>query len=387
MSASNPLIFISHDTRDAELAEAFSSLLKNVSAGILKSFRSSDRKGSQGIEYGVEWFPEIMNKLGSASDVVCLLTPQSVGRPWILYEAGVAKGKLDTPVYGVALGIPLSSASVGPFAQFQNCDDNEDSLTKLVIQLLEKVPNSEPDREAILLQVKTFRDRISKLLKQHNPKDETKSSKDAGGEGNAAKLFEEIKIMYQDLPSRIESRLVERPRKRTKRLFPPMLLDLLEHPALRESNGVTAILFVSALIKDDVPWATDLLNDLAKSIRNRDLAAFSAIRKELRELIELIFNSPMGGDISGDKESRFFGMEFLEILDRRLLKDIERRLRRMEQKPTAWGAMIGEDGDVKENNCKALTLRLASSLLSSFPATTSRSLSRTTPESKALRRT
>jgi hypothetical protein len=70
----NPLVFISHDTRDGELAEAFSALLKNVSAGVLKSFRTSDRKGHQGIEYGVEWYPEIIKNIQRASDVVCLLT-------------------------------------------------------------------------------------------------------------------------------------------------------------------------------------------------------------------------------------------------------------------------------------------------------------------------
>jgi len=90
-----PLVFISHDTRDAELAEEFSNLLKSASAGALKSFRSSDKKGTQGIEYGQEWYPAIMDKIDEASDVVCLLTQHSVDRPWILYEAGVAKGKLD----------------------------------------------------------------------------------------------------------------------------------------------------------------------------------------------------------------------------------------------------------------------------------------------------
>ena len=45
----SPLVFISHDTRDAALAEAFSQMLSNVSAGVLKSFRSSDKKGNQGI--------------------------------------------------------------------------------------------------------------------------------------------------------------------------------------------------------------------------------------------------------------------------------------------------------------------------------------------------
>jgi TIR domain len=113
------LVFISHDSRDAELAEAFSKLLSSVSAGVLKSFRSSDRKGSQGIEYGTEWYPELMKKLSTASDVVCLLTQRSVERPWILYEAGVAKGKLGTPVFGIALGIPLSRAATGRLRSFK----------------------------------------------------------------------------------------------------------------------------------------------------------------------------------------------------------------------------------------------------------------------------
>src|ERR1700760_749321 len=83
----NPLVFISHDTRDAELAAEFSTLLKSASAGALKSFRSSDKKGTQGIEYGLDWYPAIMDKIDEASDVVCLLTQRSVERPWILYEA------------------------------------------------------------------------------------------------------------------------------------------------------------------------------------------------------------------------------------------------------------------------------------------------------------
>ena len=116
----NPLVFISHDTRDAELAEAFSQLLSNSSMGILESFRSSDKKGTQGIEYGTLWYDEIFKKLNEASDVVCLLTHHSVDRPWILYEAGIAIGKSGTPLIGVVLGIPLNKANNGPFAQFQN---------------------------------------------------------------------------------------------------------------------------------------------------------------------------------------------------------------------------------------------------------------------------
>src|SRR5687768_6608815 len=61
-----PLVFISHDTRDADIAEAFADLLQDASGGVLKSFRSSDRKGTAGIEFGAEWYSAIMEKLKGA---------------------------------------------------------------------------------------------------------------------------------------------------------------------------------------------------------------------------------------------------------------------------------------------------------------------------------
>lgn len=133
-------IFISHATEDAELAEIFSKLLERVSPDIC-IFRSSDIKGTQGIEYGKEWYPEIMRKLKKSTHIVCLLTENSLHKPWILYEAGVAKGKLNNKkVFGVGLGIPISSVNTGPFAQFQNCKEDEESLTKLIRELLNIKP-------------------------------------------------------------------------------------------------------------------------------------------------------------------------------------------------------------------------------------------------------
>jgi len=45
------LVFISHDTRDADLAEAFAELLADVSVGTLKSFWPAP--GSEDTELGV----------------------------------------------------------------------------------------------------------------------------------------------------------------------------------------------------------------------------------------------------------------------------------------------------------------------------------------------
>lgn len=200
-----PLVFISHDSRDAPIAEAFSKLLSSATAGMLKTFRSSDRKGSQGFEYGVEWFPELMKKLGLACDVVCLLTNNSLERPWILFEAGAAKGGFEIPVHGLVIGIPLSKASTGPFAQLHNCDDDIDSITQLTMQLIRRLPNAEPDRQTIRDQVEVFLNTVHSVS---GAAGEAEDGEDAHDDVSSAKLFEEIKVMFTDLPSRLEARVL-----------------------------------------------------------------------------------------------------------------------------------------------------------------------------------
>jgi hypothetical protein len=246
-----PLVFISHDTRDADLAEEFSNLLRNSSAGALKSFRSSDKKGTQGIEYGLEWYPAIMDKIDEASDVVCLLTQNSVDRPWILYEAGVAKGKLNMKVIGIALGIPLTEAVKGPFAQFQNNDGDIDSITKLVYDLVKKVPGLDPDKEVVKTLVQTFLNKVSEMIIKKAEVKTEKESKDDEDDNSVVKLFEEVKIMFQDLPQRIDRRW-ERG-ERSMRRHPKYFISLL-HSEEFQLDNLNGFLIVLGYIRNDAPW-------------------------------------------------------------------------------------------------------------------------------------
>jgi hypothetical protein len=317
----SPLIFISHDSRDAELAEAFSKLLSSVSAGVLKSFRSSDRKGSQGIEYGTEWYPELMSKITSASDIVCLLTPRSLDRPWILYEAGVAKGKLNTPVHGIALGIPLSRAHTGPFAQFQNLDDNEDSLTKLVIQLLGRIPNSEPDREAIQMQVKSFKDKSIDILKKLSNVKESKEDKNVVDDTSVAKLFEEVKVMFQDLPSRVESRLsdaVDPIRRRRMRRFDPMMMEEMVHMSSKMGEPV-GLLIILSYFKEEIPWLYELGMDTYRTIKTGDPADTEKSIKNFRHTMDFMMHGPM--EMFMDSKESFMLMNELQRMFDRFMKN------------------------------------------------------------------
>jgi len=312
------LIFISHDTRDAELAEEFSNLLKSASAGALKSFRSSDKKGTQGIEYGSEWYPAIMEKIDEASDVVCLLTKNSVDRPWILYEAGVAKGKLNKKVIGLALGIPLNSAIGGPFYQFQNNNGDVDSVTKLVLELVNKVPGLDQDQQVVRPLAETFLKKaseiISKIQKEISPEQKTGEA-----EISLAKLFEEVKIMFEDLPSRIETR-IEPDFKRKRRRFHPMMFEEVTRMGMENKDPSLAFLIMVSMYRDDFPWFYEIGLETYRGLKSaKSMPEKKKFLSNFERAFE-IFGQPMMREFYGKsddgyflfKEGRHFMRDFIE---------------------------------------------------------------------------
>lgn len=347
-AGSRTLVFISHDSRDADLAEAFANLLSDVSAGTLKSFRSSDKKGSSGIEFGTEWYKAIMSQLGDATDVVALLTQRSTDRPWILYEAGVAKGKLDTNVLGVALGVPLEKVSSGPFGQFQNCGDDEDSLTKLVIQLLRRNPDAAPREAAVRMQVGVFLEGVKQLLASEG-KPATPAVAD---ETSIAKLFEEVKVMVRELPERVDDRVQSAarrgPLKKGRRFHPMMFEELLFHPEFaktRQGPAAAWLLFISAF-RDDLPWIYEVGIELYRAMRLGDPSAISEARSNLMGILEVINHGPFMHEFMRlEDEEAFFMVRHIPEMMERFLDRSEPSLRGRRVRPK-----INDELGKKEGN-------------------------------------
>lgn len=321
-SASGPLVFISHDARDAELAEAFSKLLKSVSAGMIKTFRSSDKRGTEGIDFGDEWYKRLMTQLQATSDVVCLFTERSLDRPWILFEAGVAKGKLNTQVLGVALGVPLTRVSAGPFYQFMNMDDSEEDLTKLVNQLARRVPNLELDGDVVRNQVSSFKSTEAALLKKLASGSSKTERKEEIDESAIAKLAEEMK----GLPSRVAERLMEggEPlrRRRIRRVHPMMFEELMHMSG--EPGDPVAILMAASLVRDDMPWLYELAMEVYRAVKAENEEAIKRELKRLRRFSEVMLHGPFMEEFGfGGKEAQMFAMEFPRMLEHSLMRTLE----------------------------------------------------------------
>ncbi len=322
--ASVPLVFISHDGRDAELAEAFSKLLKSVSAGMIKTFRSSDKKGTEGIDFGEEWYKRLMTQLQSTSDVVCLFTERSLDRPWILFEAGVAKGKLNTPVLGVALGVPLSRVSAGPFYQFMNMDDSEGDLTKLINQLARRIPTLELDSDVVKTQVAAFKTTETALLKKLSSGGVKAETKEEVDESAVAKLAEEMKA----LPSRVAERLAETGdpfRRRKMRRFHPMMLEELMHMSGEPGDPVT-ILMAASVVRDDMPWLYELAMEVYRAVKAKNVESIQREMNRLRRFSEVMMRGPFMEEFGfGSKESHMMAMEFPRMLEHILMRTLEAR--------------------------------------------------------------
>jgi hypothetical protein len=325
-SGRKPFVFVSHDSRDAALAEAFGNLLTDASGGILKSFRSSDKRGTAGIEFGAEWYKAIMSKLDTATDVVALLTHNSLDRPWILYEAGVAKGKLSTTVFGIALGIPLDKATTGPFAQFQNCADDEDALTSLVLQLIRKNPDASPREEAVRRQVKAFLDHEGALLKTSKPK--TSPSTPLQDEQAAvAKMFEEVKILVRELPEKLDARKGHNSRTDVtrRRRFDPGIAEIMlfQSPFFDSPDGAALpwLMFIS-LLRDDFPWFYEIGVELYQALRTHNIVNMLAAQEQLIKAVDFIVHSPfMRETMASENHELFMFMRHL----RPMLEEFFRR--------------------------------------------------------------
>jgi hypothetical protein len=221
----------------------------------------------------------------------------------------------------VALGVPLSRVSAGPFYQFMNMEDSEADLSKLVNQLARRVPNLELDGDVVKGQVSSFKTAEAEILAELATGKPTETSKEEAEENSIAKLAEEMK----SLPSRVAERLAEfgePSRRKRMRRFHPMMIDEIMHVA-GEPGDPIGILMSASLIRDDFPWLYELAMEVYRAVKSGDIESINAEMKRIRRFSELS-RGPIFEDLGyGGKEAHIIAMEFPRMLERSLLRTME----------------------------------------------------------------
>ncbi len=84
-------VFVSHAHADAALAAAVQTLIGMVLDEVDVDY-SSDPSAGGGIEAGTNWLQWILDKIRSCDLAIVVLTPESLSRPWLMWESGAVNG-------------------------------------------------------------------------------------------------------------------------------------------------------------------------------------------------------------------------------------------------------------------------------------------------------
>ena len=83
-------IFLSHDTRDKNLADALKGLLKGIfRSGVAIEYSSDEGGGPRPGTFWREWIEE---RVRDSQKTFVILTETSKDTPWVLWEAGAVTG-------------------------------------------------------------------------------------------------------------------------------------------------------------------------------------------------------------------------------------------------------------------------------------------------------
>jgi hypothetical protein len=162
--------------------------------------------------------------------------------------------------------------------------------------------------------VDNFKTRVDAILAQEDPDGAEVLEHD---EASTAKLFEEIKVMFQDLPSRVDSAAAQaaagRPRRR---MHPGMLEEMVHMTGRAEPNpGLAALIIVSGF-RDDVPWLYEMGVELYRLSLTGDTPVFQRALRAFVQAAEVAAMGPFSRELRSGRELRMLIEELPMLLHR-----------------------------------------------------------------------
>lgn len=158
------------------------------------------------------------------------------------------------------------------------------------------------------MQVASFREKALKAINEANNDENKPESADST---SVAKLFEEVKVMFQDLPLRIEKRIDPDMRRRSKRRYPPLMLFELADELGRGNIDGAPLFFITSQFRDDVPRLYDLSVEINRQLNVGDPRAIDTIMS-LDRMMDMFMRHPMFREFGYRSKENFF--DFDEVI-------------------------------------------------------------------------
>lgn len=242
---------------------------------------------------GDRWATAIAKELEASNFGIICVTPENAESPWLLFEAGaLAKSIEGARVIPLLFHLEFSDIT-GPLAQFQAKKLERSGLGELVHSINQGTDQPIPEERAKHL-FEALWPKLENSLSLVPTEVPTEKHMRPQHE-----IIEELVTGVRGLDSRfrdLETAISDPdtgPRRRRGRRFHPMMLEEFLM-VLDDPDDPTAMLMVAGLLRDDLPWLSELLVESYRELRTGDERA---TRKAIHRLHRVTRGMRRGGPL------------------------------------------------------------------------------------------
>ncbi|MEO5363467.1 MAG: toll/interleukin-1 receptor domain-containing protein [Magnetococcus sp. DMHC-8] len=278
------------------------------------------------IAAGDRWAQEVAKELDTSNFGIVCVTPENMGAPWLLFEAGaLAKSMKEAKVVPLLLNLEFSDIT-GPLAQFQAKKVERVGLDEVIQSINHATDIPIPDER-----VKQLFAALWSAFEQHV----LSIPKNAPTEKHLRpqhEIFEDLVSGVRGLDSRfrdLEGVVLDqgqRSRPRRMRYFHPEILEEIAGMVSDESDDPVILLVLASFLRDDFPWFYEIIIEAYREVRDGDHMAGQRTVERLHRVTRAFGRGPFMKEFSGSsKEAHMMMMELPMILDRFLHRFTARR--------------------------------------------------------------
>jgi hypothetical protein len=265
---------------------------------------------------GERWAQEVAKELEASNFGVICLTPENVGAPWVLFEAGaLAKSMQGARVIPLLLNLEFSDIT-GPLAQFQAKKVEEGGVAEVVHSINQAADQAIPEERAKQLFTALwpeFEKKLASIPEEAPGKKHTRPQHE---------ILEELVTGVRALDSRFRdlenavSEEIPRSRRRRLRHLHPMMFEEITHMVSDEGDDPIALLVFAGLLRDDFPWLYEIVMEVYREVRGGDPKGAARAMERLRRVTKAIARGPFMEMLGGsEREQDMMMMELPMALD------------------------------------------------------------------------
>lgn len=133
-----------------------------------------------------------------------------------------------------------------------------------------------------------------------------------------------LDVRMQDLTGEMMERGLRSPRRRNRRFHPMMFEEMAEMSSDGEGDPMS-LLFLAGLLRDDMPWLSEMLVELYREIKNGGPIEQEKAIHRARRMMKMLGRGPFMEDLAGgSKETHMMMREVPMLLERLLHRTLPR---------------------------------------------------------------